>query len=105
LDSVKKPGGKIESAEADKVKAKQEVYLKTQEIMAKKDQDRGEMTRVMKESSLKTDKYQSSMAKKGSNINNTMIASSGGGGGQGSTEIPEEIDNYLLGLTVTGILS
>ena len=106
-DSVKKPGGKIETAQADMSKAKQEVYLKDQEVEAKRDQNNGEMTRVMKESSMKQDKYQSDMSNKQSGGNNIMMAggSGGGGGGGANLDIPEFIDNYLLGLTVSGVLS
>jgi hypothetical protein len=106
LDSVKKPGGKVEMAEADKAKAKEAVYLKNQEAESKRDQDRVEMTRVMKESSMKTDKYQAGMTKQTGQTNMIMAGGGGGGGGgQGDTDIPEEIDNYLLGLSVAGVLS
>jgi len=103
MASVKKPGGKIESAEADRAKVIQDIYNSRRETDTKRDQDRAEMTRVMKESSFKTDKYQTDMAKQGS-LSNTIIAGMSGSRGDVS-DIPEEVDNYLLGLSVAGILS
>jgi len=97
--SVKKVDGKIESAEADKLKAAQDLLAEKKNTDQLKLEAQQGITRAIKDSSIKSDKSMGQVS------NNVLLASSSGGGNSNIQDIPEEVDNYLLGLAVAGVLN